>query len=268
MARLMGIVTHHKGGTVWIKRVIRALSTEIGVPWTGIWSDKRKDHIPSQGRAFLCNWSGWLPKSLWQSGEFASLHVVRDPRDILLSGCAYHQTAGPKGERFLHEPRADLAGRTYQEHLLALRDPNEQLMFEMENKHAVTMAEMRAWPWGNAHNVELRYEDLMQDRDGLRFGDALTRLGLAPNEVLAGIRAFIDNSLFGGLARQEDRQGRLATHIRSGGKLQRWRDELPAEVGRAYARRFGGDLIALGYETDDSWVDTLLADPGQEVQHG
>ena len=79
MARLMGIVTHHKGGTVWIKRVIRALSAEIGVPWTGIWSDKRKDHIPAEGRAFLCNWSGWLPQSLWQSGEFAALHVVRDP---------------------------------------------------------------------------------------------------------------------------------------------------------------------------------------------
>lgn len=257
MARLMGVATHHKGGTVWIKRVIRTLAREMGVPWIGIWSDRQLSKIPAQGRAFLCNWAGWFPKALWDHDDFAALHVIRDPRDVLLSGCAYHQVAGVKGERFLHQPRADLDGRTYQDHLRALPDPEEKLLFEMHNKHAETLAEMRAWPYGDARVAELRYEDLMQDTDTALFDSALAQLGLSDKDRAAGRKAFWDNSLFGGLAKPEQRAGRLATHVASGGRLQRWQRELPRRVGRAYDRRFGDDLRALGYEQDASWVDRL-----------
>lgn len=251
MARLMCIATHHKGGTVWIKRVIKALSNAIGVPWIGIWSDRHLHKVPEQGRAFLCNWHGSFPQALWDSSDTAFLHVIRDPRDVLLSGCAYHLTAPPKGERFLHQPRADLNGQTYQQHLTALTDPNDRLLFEMHNKHAETLAEMRAWPYDDPRSVELRYEELMQDRDGKRFAAALTRMGLSRADHAAGLRAFWDNSLFGGLTKPR------AGHIASHGRLARWRTELPRAVGRAYAARFGDDLIALGYEHDTAWVSAL-----------
>lgn len=261
MARLMCIATHHKGGTVWIKRVVRALSHAIGVPWIGIWSDRHMNKVPETGAAFLCNWHGRFPKALWQSGESAFLHVIRDPRDVLLSGCSYHQTAGEKGEKFLHETRADLDGRSYQQHLNGLSSLNDKLLFEMKNKHADTLAEMRAWPYDDPHSIDLRYEDLMQDRDGTVFGAALKRLGLDAAGVAAGLRAFWDNSLFGGLADDAAREGRLQSHISSGGRLRRWQNELPRAVGRIYADHFGKDLIALGYETDMNWVDTLPDTP-------
>ena len=261
MARLMCIATHHKGGTVWIRRVVRAMSHAIGVPWIGLWSERQLPKVPGDGRAFLCNWEGRFPRAIWDSGETAFLHVIRDPRDVLLSGCAYHHHAPVKGERFLHAPRPDLGGRTYQEHLNALESPAEKLLFEMENKHAETLAQMRAWPWGDPRCTELRYEDLMGDRDGALFGRALAALGLSGAELKAGLRAFWDNSLFGGLAREEARDGRLQGHIASGGRLRRWRRELPRAVGRIYAERFGADLVALGYETDMSWVETLPEHP-------
>lgn len=261
MARLMCIATHHKGGTVWIKRVVRALSHAIGVPWIGLWSERHLDKVPASGRAFLCNWNGRFPKAIWDSTETGFLHVIRDPRDVLLSGCAYHHDAPVKGERFLHEPRADLGGRSYQQHLNALQGQEAKLIFEMENKHAETLGEMRDWPWGDPRCSELRYEDLMDDRDGTLFGAALARLGLEGAELKAGLRAFWDNSLFGGLARPQDRDARLQGHIASGGRLRRWQRELPRAVGRIYADRFGADLIALGYEKDMSWVESLPEHP-------
>lgn len=261
MARLMCIATHHKAGTVWIKRVVRQLARSLGLPWVGIWSERQLDRVPARGRAFLCNWHGRFPSAIWAREDVAFLHVVRDPRDVLLSGCAYHLKAGEKGERFLHVPRADLGGRSYQQHLNALEDPQARLLFEMENKHAETVAEMRAWPWGDPRVAELRYEDLMQDRDGSRFERALALLGLDAAERRAGRAAFWDNSLFGGLQDKTARDGRLEDHIASAGRLARWKTELPRAVGRVYAERFGADLIALGYAKDMNWVDDLPVRP-------
>ncbi|MGB8811781.1 MAG: hypothetical protein WCC57_01205 [Paracoccaceae bacterium] len=256
MARLMCIATHHKGGTIWIKQVVRALSQTLDVPWKGIWGDKRMRAVPSEGRAFLCNWDGYFPKPLWDSQETAFVHLIRDPRDVLLSGCRYHHDAPVVGEDFLHVPRDDLNGLTYQQHLNTLKTQEEKLLFEMMNKHAQTIAEMRAWPYGDPRSFELRYETLMEDTEATVFSAALTHLGLAPFEVALGAEEFWHHSLFGGLARPGARKGRLSHHIKAG-HPRRWARELPLAVGRAYAERFGADLIALGYETDNAWVDTL-----------
>lgn len=258
-ARLMCIATHHKAGTIWIKRTIKALSTAIGVPWIGIWSDRHLGKVPATGRAFLCNWSGAFSHALWARADTTFLHLIRDPRDVLLSGCSYHRTAPPEGERFLHEVRDDLGGLTYQAHLNALKDDEARLLFEMTNKHAETLAEMRAWPYGDRRCAELRYEDLMADTDCTAMRGALTTLGLSDDEVDAGARAFWDNSLFGGLSNADARAGRLKSHVQSGGRVRRWEREMTARVGRAYADRFGDDLIALGYERDFAWVDRLAA---------
>lgn len=260
MARLMCIATHHKGGTIWIRRVIKALSAESGIPWIGLWTENEAGRIPHTGHAFLVNWRGWFPDALWQSDDAAFLHLIRDPRDILISGASYHHRAGVAGEEFLHQPRDDLEGRTYQEHIIGLKTQDEKLLFEMENKHAETLGYMRAWPYDDPRTIELRYEDLMQDTETESFGQALADLGLANEWITAGRKFFWEHSLFGGL-REALPNDRLQNHIESHGRLRRWQTELPYAVGQRYAERFGDDLIALGYETDNTWVDTLPEAP-------
>ena len=63
----------------------------------------------------------------------------------------------------------------------------------------------------------------------------------------------MDNSLFGGAA---EKNARVAQHVQST-STSRWMREMPRSVGAKYAKDFGDDLIALGYEKDTSWVDTL-----------
>lgn len=264
MARLMCIATHHKAGTVWLKRVVRSLAGALGLPVIGIWNPGRLAEIPPLGRAFLVHWNARFPRQLWDSPETAFVHLIRDPRDVLLSGMAYHRTAPPKGERFLHEPRADLGGRSYQQHLNALPDDLSRLRFEMAGKHAETVADMLAWPWGHPKAHELRYETLIEDRDGARFDAGLAHLGLNAAERAEGRRAFLANSLFAGLADPAQRRGRVGGHIASG-RPARWRTEMPRALGRDYAARFGAALKSLGYAANDSWVASLPEQVAQAV---
>lgn len=252
----MCIATHHKAGTIWLKRVIKALAQALDLPWIGVWDRAALNRVPERGRAFLVHWNSRFPAPLWQRDDVAFIHLIRDPRDILLSGMAYHRIAPPKGERFLHEPRADLGGLSYQQYLNTLPDDLERLRFEMNGRHARTVADMLAWPWGNPRAHELRYETLMHDHDGARFDAALAHLGLNGAERTLGRDSFLANSLFGGLSDPGARPGRVAVHVASG-QVARWRDEMPRAVGRAYAARFGAALKTLGYADNNSWVRTL-----------
>lgn len=258
--RLFVVVAHHKSGTVWMRRMFVQLSKLMDRPWRYMSGRAFEKRAPETGAAFLFNWHGKVPDSFLARSDVGALHLIRDPRDILLSGCRYHHFAPVKGEEFLHEPRDDLGGLTYQQHLNRLETPSEKLMFEMENKHAETLAEMRSWTYGRPNVAELRYEDLIGDEDGAVMGAALTGLGFNAFETELALQAFWQNSLFGGLRDEGARTGRLSYHIQSG-RPARWRSELPPDVAKAYLARHGADLIALGYARDNTWIDDIDYSP-------
>ncbi|KIT17637.1 sulfotransferase domain-containing protein [Jannaschia aquimarina] len=255
--RLYCVGTHHKTGTLWMRAVFRRLAAALGVashvvyPATGVCKVTRDGE-----RSILLSWSSRFPDWLRARPDARILHLIRDPRDVLLSGAAYHAHAGPKGEQFLHEPREDLDGKTYQQHLNALPTQRDKLLFEMRGKHARTVAEMTAWqPAPNT--VEARYEVLMSDETGTAFREHLRDLGLPEPEVETGVEIFWAKSLWGGLADEAARHNRIAAHV-SSGKVARWRTELPRDVAEPYADEFGPALVALGYEDHPTrWLSEL-----------
>lgn len=251
--RLMCLATHHKGGTIWMKHVVKSLALAWDMPWIGIWSERQIAAVPNEGAAFLVNWNGYFPDAIWDQEDAAFFHVIRDPRDVLLSGCQYHHYAGVKGERFLHQPLPEYDGMTYQEKLNTIASYDEKLLFEMAGKHAQTVSEMRAWPTDHPNQITVHYEDLIQDTDAKHFKNALNVWKLDALRTAEAGAAFVDNSLFGGAA---EKNARVAQHVQST-STSRWMREMPRSVGAQYAKDFGDDLIALGYEKDTSWVDTL-----------
>ena len=256
IARLVCVGTHHKTGTLWMRAVFRRLAQGTGRGYQVVYPNTRRAALPEE-RMILASWSSRFPDWLLRDRARRILHVIRDPRDVLLSGARYHRHAAPEGERFLHEPRDDLGGRTYQEHLNALPDDRARLLFEMDGKHAETVAEMLAWDYGRPGVVEARYEALMADLDGTLFRGVLRDLGFHESGVERGARIFWQNALFGGLARSEDRIPRVQAHVASGAVAQ-WREKLPRAVAEPYAERFGAALVALGYEDHPTrWLSRL-----------
>jgi hypothetical protein len=251
--RLLCIGTHHKCGTVWMRRVWHAVARAQGLPLIQVNRAKRLADVPESGPAIVVNWSSTFPADLFDDPQARFLHLIRDPRDVLVSAMRYH-LAGPAGrERFLHRPRPAWGGRSYRDRLRALPDDGARHIFEMEHKHLETLTEMAGWPWGLATAVDLRYEDLVADPEGERFRAALARVAPPGLDVAQAVASYRQEHIDGGLSRPDSRSPRQARHIVSGRPGQ-WRHHLSREVAALYAARHGPLLARLGYVADDSWV--------------
>lgn len=150
------------------------------------------------------------------------MHIIRDPRDVLLSGMRYHRIAPLGNEKFLREERAEWGDKNYQDHLNALPDDHARLMFEMENKHDKTASEMLKWRDLNAgaqdRTADIKYEDLIEDTDCTMFRGILERFDIEGLDIDEAVQSYWEKSLFGGLAKKDDREDRVALHVASGKK--------------------------------------------------
>ncbi|GGH38739.1 hypothetical protein SAMN05444007_11135 [Cribrihabitans marinus] len=264
--RILCIGTHHKCGTVWMRRVWRLIGQALDIPMRPLHRPRKWTDLPEEGRVICVNWSSRFAPGLMEREDARFLHIIRDPRDVLLSGARYHETAPGRQENFLHVPNPDWNGRTYQQQIRHLPTREEKLAFEMAQHHASVLAEMTAWPYGHPRAIDLRYEDLIEDTDCAIFGRVLDHFGFQGAEHDTALEIYHQNSLFGGLKDRSD-VGRLKTHV-SSGKTRRWLTELPPRTAALYLERHGDDLIKLGYESDRTWLDKLRPDAmsGSETQ--
>lgn len=245
--RFICIGTHHKTGTIWMRRVFRIIARRLKLAFIYGFTNWHEGKHCDAGRAILYNWSSKLPKPVMDRPDARILHLIRDPRDVLVSGMRYHLRSVTRDEKFLHRARPELNNRSYQEHLQDLPDDEERLLFEMEHKHRETLDQMLAWDYTRSNAVEMRYEELIRDTTCQRFVEALSFLGFSEEESALGRRIFWKHSLFGGLAGATPRAKRVDAHIMSG-RPDQWRQALPRRVAEIYAERHGAALVRLGYE--------------------
>lgn len=199
--------THHKTGTDWMLRIFRRISRDLGLRFV---AGKQRE-FPTDFDVFIQHHSRFDLTRL--DVEYRGLHLIRDPRDVIISGCFFHQKSG---ERWLHIRRGEFGGLTYQEKINSYATLDDKIMFEMEN-HG-TIRDMLAWSYSDPRFVEVEYEDLIVDDNLMLFHRIFAHLGF-PGETIPGLlRIASDNSLFSGNVRKSD-------HVRSGEKMQ-WKDTL------------------------------------------
>jgi hypothetical protein len=175
------------------------------------------------------------------------LHLIRDPRDVLISAMHYHKTSS---EAWLHQTVPGNDEIDYPKKLNALGSKHEQYLFEMENSTSSTIEEMLDWQYGRANCMDVRYEDLWQDRTMELWGQILVFLGFDEKEQALCKEAFWKHSLFGTAGNANRR------HARSG-EAQQWKHEFTPELAQAFVERFPEVLEELGYEEDERWIEQL-----------
>src|SRR5581483_12442001 len=98
--------THHKAGTVWLLSIFQRICQQYG--W-------RIHHgvaaTPPPEFDVFFPWNSQFDRAAIQP-PFKGIHMIRDPRDMIVSACFYHQKAT---EKWLHVRQDSLGGLTYQE---------------------------------------------------------------------------------------------------------------------------------------------------------
>lgn len=237
-ARLIVHCCHHRVATVWFGRVLTALAQEFGWKYQAC----GQEQLDSDTDIFLQNWSqvdlGRLP-------PYVGSHVIRDPRDIMVSAYFYHLWCE---EPMITGKRPDLEGRSYQQVLNALPF-DEGLALEIAESGQYIEG-MMAWDYADPNIIEIRFEDLVRDPKG-EFGKVFRKYGFDDAAVENGLRLverFSFERMAGRRPGQEDRRH----HFRRGVPGD-WRRHFSDRHRRLFKRLYPGVLQRLGYETDDDW---------------
>jgi hypothetical protein len=219
------IGTHHKTGTNWMENIFRKLSNDFNLKFFSM----EQVQLPSDFEKISYNYRG--------------IHLIRDPRDVIISGCFYHQKSK---ESWLHIVHSKFGGLTYQQMINSYTSISDQIMFEMNNAGSYNVREILAWNYNNPNFMEIKYEDLISDFDLFLFHKIFVFLGYPNFSIPQALEIAYNNSLFSGKVGQ-------SSHIRSG-KTSQWQEYFtPAHKAR-FLELFGDALITLGYEKNHDWA--------------
>lgn len=257
----MFVFTYHKSGTSLFAyvmgKVAEAFGLSIAVRFGQVWSIDPQIDIVSFPHSLI---------GFTFARPYRAIRVVRDPRDIWVSGYLYHRHCEegwcvnadldptppiryPRVDfAFQHRPErwkrrylASLDGKSYRQNLLD-RDQAAGLTFELEHYTAATLDAMRSWQLTGPAVMTVRLEDLMADYDAGMLA-VFRHLGFDEAACARAVQLARSEDV----ARMDDATlaARPRIHTRT---LSKWRTTLsPAQVAGFEARH--GDLVtALGYQ--------------------
>jgi hypothetical protein len=226
---------HHKAGTVWFRQVLLSIIGHYGLRQQ---EGKADALAPATDLAFYAHAGSFRPDQVG-ARPFRGSHLVRDPRDLVVSGYEYHRVCH---EAWTRRPYPAYGGLGYQDYLHSL-DEHDGLMAEIQWMSTFTAAEMSDWDYHQPQFLELRYEEAMAD-EGETFSRLFRWYGFDEAAVALGLEAVDRLSL--------RRGGAIPRHARSG-RPGEWQDRLaPDHIDRF--KELTGDLtVHLGYETDPGW---------------
>lgn len=228
---------HHKAGTVWFHRVLSTVANEYGLR---LFKGEQEDLPP--GIDVFFQEQSKISRELLP--PFRGSHLIRDPRDLVVSGYFYHLWTS---EPWVHVPRPDFDGLTYQEYLRSL-DQVRAIDAEIDRTINGLRPFLLAWDFRDPRFLELRYEELIADPDR-GFETLFTHYGFTREAVERGMSIARQFSIER-MAAKKGGQGK--SHVRSG-RPGEWR-ELFTDDHKRHFKEIGSDLlIKLGYEVDDSW---------------
>jgi Sulfotransferase domain len=234
---LILIGTHHKTGTVWLIRIFAKLCKQYGLNYTR----GQITEIPADCDVFHQVHSSYTLNAI--DRPFKGVHIIRDPRDRIISGVFYHLKSD---ELWLHVKDEQYDGMTYQEKLRSFPSLSEQIMFEMENSAHRDILDMIKWDYTNEHFIDVKFEDLMADNDLILFHEIFSFLGIKGHAIPTALSIAWRNSLFSGKVK-------YSAHIRSG-KPREWAEYFTNDHKARFVELFGDALIHLGYEDNNDWA--------------
>ena len=293
---------HHKCASTWIDTIIKEVVKEHGYTYRGF-----VDHETPQERSSLTDYRSTVSRHKlaayveqedidvisclaadWSQAEalqpLRGVHVIRDPRDIIVSGYFSHKNSHPVD----HLPHM----AAHRERLQRV-SKEEGLLLEMEYA-AAEMEDLAMWYYDHPDILELKMEDLtarpykgfleifsflglLHEDDGYAIPDRLRLFGRILRNKLSqrhqSLRALriptpVQGSLLLGRVYdhrfEKKAKGRsqgeadTSSHYRKG-QPGDWRNHFTEKHVAAFKEHFGDLVTQLEYESDTSWALSSLA---------
>lgn len=246
---------HHKVGTTWFGKILSAISEEFGIPI--IRQDQSK--ICNEPAIFFQNHS---KVDLSVLANYRGAHIIRDPRDVVLSGYYYHlwtkeewavtpikNLRGNIDELWPLLPVKKIKDMSYQQYLNSL-SREEGIIAEMNRAYNTDLRDIAQWDYTNKNFFEFKYETIIENEEEI-FRLLFLHYGFNDDAIEKSVEIATRFSF-------NKRSGRSIgevnnkSHLRSG-KLQQWKEEFNADHKKYFKKLHGEDLVKLGYEQDMNW---------------
>jgi hypothetical protein len=229
---------YHRTGTNWFRKIFEQVAGYYGLCCCGVWNNPDSNDCD----IYIDHHSRSIPSS---HGEFRATHIIRDPRDILVSGYFFHRWTN---ESWANEKNKIYEGHSYKEHITSLSQ-EDGFLFEMDRLQEDVKA-MVAWDYAQPNVLELRYEDVVTNEidqfyrmfEHYRFKQSAMKI------VEKCVRANSFERVTG------RKRGEIADkkHLRSGA-CGDWQEYFTPKVKEVFKERMGSALIELGYERNRDW---------------
>jgi hypothetical protein len=234
---------YHMAGREWFHQVLQLLTDSYALRFQmdplGLRFPQEDDALewirPDTDVAFYA-YGGRFRPDLVCNRPFRGTHMVRDPRDLVVSGYEDHKvTADP----WAHKPRVRLDGLSHQQYLCSMSE-HDGLMVEIQFMAPRTAGPMSAWNYRQPDFLEVRYEDAVADE--FAFLERICRWYClnrkATRIVLEGAE---------GLSKGRSESGS------NYGLPGHWRNRLAPDHIALFKELTGDLVVKLGYEADADW---------------
>lgn len=232
--------SHHKAGSFWIACVLRDICNKYGKIMSVFENGENRISKYLHADVLYDNNS----QIILDYNDYTGSHMIRDPRDIIISGYFYHQWTKEKAYNIY----MDQIGMTYKEKLKSL-SLDGGIMFELVNKGGETIELIKKWDKSEKF-LEVKYEDFITDCDNT-FLKLFTHWGINSdylNDCLDISRAHHMTKKTGRKIGEID----FNSHMRSG-KPGQWKEYFNDDHKQYFKNHFEDLLIKTGYEKNNDW---------------
>lgn len=261
------IFVHHKVGTVLLSKVFGDICREFGWKFKAL--PGKQYQLPRDIDVALFSHSQIDPNEI--ETPYVGLHVIRDPRDIIVSGYQYHRRTTEKWctnsdvtpESPINFPKVpfsqqhrtedwkakyleSLNGMSYQDNLLNM-SRTDGLLFELQNYGSWTLEGINNWNYDNENILEIKIEDLISDYDK-NFLHVFEHLQISKPEIAICMKIASHHNL----KNMSDSEVEKVKHV-SSRNPSRWKEYFEDIHKQAFLDKFGDTLIELGYEKNNHW---------------
>lgn len=261
------IFCYHKSGTILLKSVFEELC--IRNDWVFEVRMGQQNELPEAADFILF---GHSPVDMQkQLKSYSAVHVIRDPRDVIVSGYLYHlrtteawciykdfDLSSPidfpnvpfsqrhRTEGWKKDYIRSLGGLSYQEKLQTL-SLDDGIIFEMQHYGRWTIENMMNWDYSHGNTLEIGFEEIMGEYEST-FEAIFRYLGLTEKQASEAMETAQRHNI----NRKTEKEISNLDHVCSK-QTSKWREYLSPVHKKFFIDMFGDCLVRLGYESSNEW---------------